>query len=79
MTMNDNDSRPGAGVEAGHAGNDPDRLAQYEARTREPLDLLALATLWLVVVPAGDFGHGVMGIVVTFRVALSARPLSDRW
>ena len=72
MAMNDNDSRPGPGAEASHAANDPGRLAQYEARTRGPLDLLALATLWLVVVPAGDFGHGVMGIVVAFRIALSA-------
>jgi len=72
MTMNDNDRRPGPGAEAGHAVNDPGRLAEYEARTRGPLDLLALATLWLVVVPAGDFGHGVTGIVIAFRVALSA-------
>ena len=72
MTMNDNDRRPGPGAEAGHAVNDPGRLAEYEARTRGPLDLLALATLWLVVVPPGDFGHEVTGIVIAFRVALSA-------
>jgi voltage-gated potassium channel len=36
------------------------------------LTLLALATLWLVVVPPGDFGHDVTGIVIAFRVALSA-------
>jgi voltage-gated potassium channel len=72
MTMNDNDRRPGPGAGAGPAVNDPGRLAEYEARTREPLDLLALATLWLVVVPPGDFGHGVTGIVTAFRVALSA-------
>jgi voltage-gated potassium channel len=59
MTMNDNDHLPG-------------RLAEYEARTREPLDLLALATLWLVVVPPDDFGHDVTGIVIAFRIALSA-------
>lgn len=34
--------------------------------------MLALATLWLVVVPPGDFGHDVTGIVIAFRVALSA-------
>src|SRR6516225_5679419 len=72
MTMNDNDRRPGPGVEAGRAVNDPGRLAEYEARTRGPLDLLALATLWLVVVPVWDFGHEVTGIVTAFRVALSA-------
>jgi voltage-gated potassium channel len=47
------------------------RLAEYEARTQEPLDLLALATLWLVVVPAGDYGHGLRYTVLGFRVALS--------
>jgi voltage-gated potassium channel len=52
--------------------NDNDRLAQYQASTAEPLDLLALATLWLVVVPPGDFGHDVTYIVVAFRIALSA-------
>jgi|SRR5262245_5423413 len=73
MTMTDNDHRPGPGAETDHAANDPGRLAQYEARTRGPLDLLALATLWLVVVPPGDFGHGAThNVVVAFRVALSA-------
>ena len=71
MTMNDNDRRPAPGAEAGHAGNDPGRLARYEARTRGPLDLLALATLWLVVVPPWDFGHDVTYIVWVFRIALS--------
>lgn len=71
MTMNDNDRRPGRGAGADRAVTDPGRLAEYEARTREPLDLLALATLWLVVVPPGDFGHDVTGIVAAFRVALS--------
>jgi voltage-gated potassium channel len=72
MTMSDNDHRAGQGADADRAVNDPGRLAQYEARTREPLDLLALATLWLVVVPWGDFGHEAAYIVVAFRVALSA-------
>jgi voltage-gated potassium channel len=72
MAMNDHDRRLSRGVNADRAVNDPDRLAQYEARTREPLDLLALATLWLVVVPPGDFGHEVTYIVLAFRVALSA-------
>jgi voltage-gated potassium channel len=71
MTMNDNNHLPGQGAGAGRAVNDPDRLAEYEARTRDPLDLLALATLWLIVVPAGDYGHGVRYIVLAFRVALS--------
>ena len=72
MTMNDNNRPPGRADGADRAVNDPGRLAEYEARTRDPLDLLALATLWLVVVPRGDFGHEVTGIVFAFRVALSA-------
>ena len=59
MTMTDNAHRP-------------DRMAEYQARTRDPLDLLALSTLWLVVVPPGDFGHRVTYVVLAFRVALSA-------
>jgi voltage-gated potassium channel len=72
MTMNDNDNRPGRGADADRPVNNVSRLAQYEARTQAPLDLLALATLWLVVVPPGDFGHEVMYVVLAFRVALSA-------
>lgn len=72
MTMNDNDRLPGRGADADRAVNDPGRLAEYQARIRDPLDLLALATLWLIVVPAGDYGHGVRYIVLAFRVALSA-------
>jgi voltage-gated potassium channel len=72
MTMNDNDRQPGRGADADRAASEPGRLAEYEASTRDPLDLLALATLWLVVVPAGDYGHGVRYILLGFRVALSA-------
>ncbi len=54
------------------AANDPDRLAEYQGRTRDLLDLLALCTLWLVVVPPGDFGHRVGYVVIAFRIALSA-------
>ena len=71
MTMNDNRPRSGRGAGADRAVCDPGRLAEYEARTREPLDLLALATLWLVVVPPRDFGHNVTHIVLAFRFALS--------
>jgi voltage-gated potassium channel len=58
-------------------GDDPDaydpsgRLAAYEARTQTPLDLLAVLTLWLVVVPPWDFGHNVEGLWEGIRVALS--------
>jgi voltage-gated potassium channel len=71
MTMNDNDRLPGQGAGADRVMNDPGRLAEYEARTREPLDLLALATLWLVVVPWTDYGHDAKWVVLGFRFALS--------
>ena len=56
---------------------DPDdpsgRLAAYMARTQTALDIVALLTLWLVVVPPGDFGttHDAHNIAVTVRLALS--------
>ncbi len=56
---------------------DPDdpsgRLAAYMARTQTALDLIALLTLWLVVVPPGDFGttHDAQNIALTVRLALS--------
>jgi voltage-gated potassium channel len=69
--MSDSDNLPGQGTTADRPVNNMGRLAQYEARSQEPLDLLALATLWLVVVPPGDFGHDVVYVVLAFRVALS--------
>ncbi len=56
---------------------DPDdpsgRLAAYLARTQTPLDLLALLTLWVVIVPPGDFGttNDAYNIAIGVRVALS--------
>lgn len=49
------------------------RLAAYQARTEMPLDLLALVTVWLVVVPPWDFStsHDVRTFVWTVRIALS--------
>jgi hypothetical protein len=62
------------------------RLAAYMGRTRTPLDLLALATLWIVLVPPGDFGDAstfalavrlglsaVYGVDMTIRVVLARR------
>jgi voltage-gated potassium channel len=72
MTMTDNGNRPDWDAGPDPAVTDPGRLARYEASTRQSLDLLALATLWLVVVPPGDFGHDVLYIVLAFRFALSA-------
>ncbi len=60
-------------------GRDPNlddptgRLAAYLARTQNGLDLLALVTLFLVVVPPGDFGtaHHGRAIALTARLLLS--------
>ena len=50
--MNDNAQRPGHGADDDSAVDGPGgRLAAYEARTEKALDLLALLTLWIVVVP----------------------------
>jgi voltage-gated potassium channel len=64
---------------AGDRGDEADvndsagRLAAYEARTNTALDLLALATLWIAVVPPGDFGttDDVRNIVLVARTCLS--------
>ena len=70
--MNDNAQRPGHGTNDDSAVEDPSgRLAAYEARTDKALDLFALLTLWIVIVPPWDFGHDVEGIVLTIRVAVS--------
>ena len=55
------------------ANDSAGRLAAYEARTEIPLDLLALATLWIVVVPPGDFGttDDVRIIVLVAKFGLS--------
>jgi voltage-gated potassium channel len=49
------------------------RLRAYLAKTQTPLDVLALLTLWIVVVPPSDFGSAdhasTMALIV--RVALS--------
>ena len=70
--MNDNAQRPGHGADDDSAVDGPGgRLAAYEAGTEKALDLLALLTLWIVVVPPWDFGHDVEGLVWTVRVAVS--------
>ncbi len=60
-------------------GRDPNaedpsgRLGLYLARTQTPLDLLALLTLWIVVVPPGDFGtsHHASTIALVVRIGVS--------
>ena len=72
VVMNDNAQSPGPSVGGSLGVHDSrDRLAAFESRTEIPLDLLALLTLWLVVVPPWDFGHDVGGIVWPARIALS--------
>ena len=70
--MNDNAQRPSHGADDDSAVDDPSgRLAAYEARTERALDLLALLTLWIVVVPPWDFGYHVEGLAWTVRIAVS--------
>jgi hypothetical protein len=72
VAMNDNAQRPGRGADDDSAVDGPgSRLAAYEARTEKGFDLLALLTLWIVVVPPWDFGHDVEGIAWTIRIAVS--------
>jgi voltage-gated potassium channel len=49
------------------------RLSTYLARTQTPLDVLALLTLWIVVVPPGDFGprYDAQTIAWVARIGLS--------
>lgn len=69
--MNDIAQQPGDGAGGDVGVDDPGgRLAAYRARTEAPLDLLALATLWFVVVPPWYFYH-VQGLWWAFRIALS--------
>jgi voltage-gated potassium channel len=68
--MTDIAQRPDADDGGGPDADDPTgRLAAFEARTQVPLDLLALVTLWLTVVPPWDFGHDV--VVYAARICLS--------
>jgi len=70
--MTDTAQRPGPGADD-DLGMDPSgRLAAYEARTQTPLDLLALATLWIVVVPATDFSaaHDARAAVLAIQGAI---------
>jgi len=73
VVMNDTAQRPDA-----DPGDGPDvdgsrhRLAAYQEKARTALDLLALVTLWLAVVPPWKFSPHVQGMAWTLRIALSA-------
>jgi len=74
VAMNQIAQRPGPSADDDPDADDPTgRLAAYEARTQTALDLLALATLWLCVVPPADFStaHNVRVLVLIVRGALS--------
>jgi voltage-gated potassium channel len=49
------------------------RLSRYLARTQTSLDILALLTLWIVIVPVADFGDqkGLRDFGLSFRLLLS--------
>ncbi len=70
--MNDSaqrpDANPGNDLDAGDRGG---RLAAYQARTETILDLLALVTLWFVLVPPWYYDRDVRGIWWALRIALS--------
>jgi hypothetical protein len=62
---------PAAPTTAPDADDPSGRLAAYIAKTQTPLDLLALATLWIVLVPPSDFGHRASTIALAVRLGLS--------
>lgn len=70
--MNDIAQRPDADPGDSDLDGPRGRLAAYQERTQPALDLLALATLWFVVVPPWHFASDVRGIVWALRIALSA-------
>jgi hypothetical protein len=73
--MNDTAQQPGPGADDDSAADGTDgRLAAYVASTQTALDVLALAALWLCVVPPSDFStaHNARNITLTRRVAISA-------
>jgi voltage-gated potassium channel len=74
MAMKDTARWPaGDGGDEAGVNDSAGRLAAYNARTQTPLDLLALATLWIAVVPPSYFGStdDVRDIVLVARICLS--------
>jgi voltage-gated potassium channel len=59
--------------DATNADDPSGRLAAYTRRTQSPLDLLALATLWIVLVPIGDFStkHHAQTVALVVRIGVS--------
>ena len=73
VAMNKTALQPAPGPDDEAVGDPSDRLAAYIARTEIPLDLLALLTLWIVVVPPSDFGtaHHARTVVLIVRIGVS--------
>jgi voltage-gated potassium channel len=72
--MTDTSDRPDFSEDDAVEADDPSvRLTSYTRRTQTPLDLLALATLWIVVVPVGDFSnqHHASSVALVVRIGLS--------
>ncbi len=55
-------------------GDDRSRVTAYQRRWRIPLDLLALVTIWLIVVPPGVItqNHDLYVVLLALRIGLSA-------
>jgi len=72
----DEHPRPSLLIQEDQDASDDDptgRLGAYLARTQTALDILALLTLWIVIVPVADFGdeRGLRDFGLTFRLLLS--------
>ena len=66
-------ARLGPGADDSDVDDPSGRLAAYLSRTQTPLDLLALATLWITVVRPTEFGtsHDARAVALAVRVAVS--------
>ena len=60
-------------------GDDRSRVQAYQRRYQSALDLLALVTIWFVVVPPGDIttNHATSLVLLGLRLALSAVYAAD--
>ncbi|CAN5520357.1 hypothetical protein BH10ACT3_BH10ACT3_24430 [soil metagenome] len=70
----DHEPHPGAlpGYRARRLANTSPRLDAYVDKTRSALDLFALLTLWIVLVPISDLNHGEVTIfALVLRLAIS--------
>jgi voltage-gated potassium channel len=73
LTMTDMEQRLNLSENTANADDPSGRLAAYTRRTQTPLDLLALATLWIVIVPIDSFSpqHHARTIALSIRIGVS--------